>query len=584
MRALAEQEPLLIFRVGPVLCCAPVRDVDSIVIPQPLTHFPGQAADVAGVFQYRSHTVSVQRLRTKFGLPELEDVTKGRIIMAYTHKGLTGFWADDIEEITSGYEAHFRDPPVFAGGNIFDKTLLWNEKIILHTDFERLSAMRDAAPMKNWIDQHDEELNQNKEVQVEDDDDENKVVSLQSDDTDNESGVVEQEEAALTEGELNEYIEPQNGQGEGQAAESEQVIEDGDAEQKDVEDSSSADEIQDLDSTVFEESREKNEHEALIHVEETSTEQEVAADEEEPINEITETTSGEEHAEINEVDTELYEHAMAALEEEETVEEGVAELRQDLLETGEISNYIDNNEAVDEVVSETPETEPFQAEHEYAVSEIEPYDEPNDVEPIEPIVPDNEYSSSEIITDSKIDLHEDAVPPYKLIAGATALVLVAAVVGYMVFGGEEEVVAKKVTVQQQVKPTEQPDTMPQLAEIIIPDQENSDGSDTSIETMVDSETQSSGAIGTESEQEDKVTKLIPLETTVAGPPMQPLEPQLPVWGVHVVSEGDTLWYLAKRYLNDPFRFIDLAKWNGINNPDLIFPGDSVNYQDLRESK
>jgi hypothetical protein len=45
--------------------------------------------------------------------------------------------------------------------------------------------------------------------------------------------------------------------------------------------------------------------------------------------------------------------------------------------------------------------------------------------------------------------------------------------------------------------------------------------------------------------------------------------------IHDVIKGDTLWDIANRYLNDPWRFPELAQRSGIRNPDLIYPGNRV---------
>ena len=45
--------------------------------------------------------------------------------------------------------------------------------------------------------------------------------------------------------------------------------------------------------------------------------------------------------------------------------------------------------------------------------------------------------------------------------------------------------------------------------------------------------------------------------------------------VHIVVKGDTLWHIAKRYINNPYRYPELARLSRIKNPDLIYPGDRV---------
>jgi hypothetical protein len=42
-----------------------------------------------------------------------------------------------------------------------------------------------------------------------------------------------------------------------------------------------------------------------------------------------------------------------------------------------------------------------------------------------------------------------------------------------------------------------------------------------------------------------------------------------------VKRGDTLWHIAEKYLEDPNLWPELLKYNKIDNPDLIHPGDKL---------
>jgi len=44
---------------------------------------------------------------------------------------------------------------------------------------------------------------------------------------------------------------------------------------------------------------------------------------------------------------------------------------------------------------------------------------------------------------------------------------------------------------------------------------------------------------------------------------------------HVIVKGDTLWAIARHYLQNPFLYPELAKLSKIKNPDLIYPGNLV---------
>lgn len=45
--------------------------------------------------------------------------------------------------------------------------------------------------------------------------------------------------------------------------------------------------------------------------------------------------------------------------------------------------------------------------------------------------------------------------------------------------------------------------------------------------------------------------------------------------VHIVVKGDTLWAIAKKYVNNPFLYPELARLSNIKNPHRIYPGNRV---------
>ncbi len=52
--------------------------------------------------------------------------------------------------------------------------------------------------------------------------------------------------------------------------------------------------------------------------------------------------------------------------------------------------------------------------------------------------------------------------------------------------------------------------------------------------------------------------------------------------VHIVTPGNTLWFIAKRYIKNPYRYPELARLNKIKNPDRIYPGDRVIIQYIHQ--
>jgi nucleoid-associated protein YgaU len=52
--------------------------------------------------------------------------------------------------------------------------------------------------------------------------------------------------------------------------------------------------------------------------------------------------------------------------------------------------------------------------------------------------------------------------------------------------------------------------------------------------------------------------------------------------IHTVVKGDTLWAIAKNYVNDPFLYPELARLSNIKNPHRIYPGNRVRILCYRE--
>lgn len=151
MRENLDDKQILIFRVGPVVCCVDSYLVESIVHPQPLHRFPHQADFILGVLQYQNSAVSVVNLFHKFEVADPEPTLESRYIMGQTAKGTAGFWVDEVLEVTDQYEIHSAKPPEYSEQCVFESTVLWRDKLILKTDFTQLFMMSDAGPLQEWI-------------------------------------------------------------------------------------------------------------------------------------------------------------------------------------------------------------------------------------------------------------------------------------------------------------------------------------------------------------------------------------------------------------------------------------------------
>ena len=74
--------------------------------------------------------------------------------------------------------------------------------------------------------------------------------------------------------------------------------------------------------------------------------------------------------------------------------------------------------------------------------------------------------------------------------------------------------------------------------------------------------------GTATTREEAVSA----KQTMAPDPSAASEPR---YIIHIEKKGDTLWDLAEKYVNDPFRYPELAELSGIDDPHWIYPGDKI---------
>ena len=148
-----KQQSLLTFRVGPVLCCAPSLPVRSIITPPKLTHPPGSDSSQPGIFKHGSHIVKVLDLRQKFGINETEQSKPGNLIITIFEKESFAFWVDQILDVFDFPTEGWGNLPAAIPRGVFTRTLLLNKKIHLYSEFEKLATIQDLGYLKHYIQQ-----------------------------------------------------------------------------------------------------------------------------------------------------------------------------------------------------------------------------------------------------------------------------------------------------------------------------------------------------------------------------------------------------------------------------------------------
>lgn len=135
-------ETLLIFRVGPVYCCAPVAPVQGIIVPPHLTRPPGSTRAEPGIFRYQGKVFRVFDLRERFGVAAEDRDRVGRFIITQIDTALLGFWVDAIGDVLPRPGQGWSDLPPQVPREVFSQAFIHQGRITLLTDFASVRKLR----------------------------------------------------------------------------------------------------------------------------------------------------------------------------------------------------------------------------------------------------------------------------------------------------------------------------------------------------------------------------------------------------------------------------------------------------------
>ncbi|TNF39129.1 MAG: LysM peptidoglycan-binding domain-containing protein [Gammaproteobacteria bacterium] len=150
-KSIHDADALVLYQVGPVYCCSPTLPVESVMMPPRLTQPPGSTRTQPGVFKYSSGIVHVVDLRKRFGVDEQDQVVPGRLIVVEVEKGHAGMWVDEIIDVIQFPTQGWGQVPAHIPRNVFSRTLLYDDKIMLYADFENLHKFRETGYLRQHI-------------------------------------------------------------------------------------------------------------------------------------------------------------------------------------------------------------------------------------------------------------------------------------------------------------------------------------------------------------------------------------------------------------------------------------------------
>ena len=153
MATAIDNSSLLLYRVGPVLCCAPSLAVESITQPPSLTKPPGTDEANPGIFMYSGHVVTSFDLRYKFGVDEEHRSKPGRTIVVEVEPSPVGFWVDEIVDVITFPSSGWGPLPTHFPRGIFSRTLILDNKIYLYAEFQQLLNIPTSGYLRVYIEQ-----------------------------------------------------------------------------------------------------------------------------------------------------------------------------------------------------------------------------------------------------------------------------------------------------------------------------------------------------------------------------------------------------------------------------------------------
>ena len=148
---IQESNALLLYRVGPVLVCSPTMPVEVVMIPPKITVPPGANVAEPGVFKSMHGMVRLVDLRVRFGVDKSDFSDPGKVVVVEVEGGHAGFWVDEIEDVISFPESGWKQVPAYIPRNVFSRTLLHKENIRLYADFEQLDKFKSTGYLRKHI-------------------------------------------------------------------------------------------------------------------------------------------------------------------------------------------------------------------------------------------------------------------------------------------------------------------------------------------------------------------------------------------------------------------------------------------------
>lgn len=568
-KTIHDADAVLLYKVGPVICCSPSLPVEAVIMPPNLTHPPGTTDAEPGMFKSAYGIVKAVDLRKRFGVDREDWQSPGRVIIIEVEGGHAGLWVDEIIDVIQFPEKGWGRVPSCIPRDVFTKTLLLDNKIWLYADFENIYNFRETGYLRQHIQTLKEEIKKQEELQQQ----EKVTGQIKADkpvDADIKKSFEENKQAPQTHHDVHEM---------------EKIS----AEKVDQETSLKKESVTHLKETGNVASkRELQKPEVLVQASKQSTHQtidkkvaDVMQSSFDSFKEIKPVTDGFE----SRTDKRESQETTAYHKERQTTVSAESPAKgRDLVENKNVKkkesssliivaifllplliggyllyllapkSKIDPNASLTKENGTEIKDEDYLVEKKSKVNEIDDTykDESEKIETekveIEEVAPVEKLELMETVQD--IDAVERKTEESLLQVEDYSADITEDEEGLVIVLTQPE--DETETVFKDDAPEENDQDIDLIEEKMEKVLQQSIQKEVSEEVVIQEEVK---PVKIEKPEHKKVQKQDVI--------------------IHIVVKGDTLWHIAKRYINNPYRYPELAKLSRIKNPDLIYPGDKV---------
>ena len=145
---------LLAFRIAGIPLAVPAESVQSILMPPTqLTHPPGSHGSTPGIFHHAGQVHSVIDLHPRLGISQALD-QGGRLLLHEQQGRRYAFRIDTIIGLIHPEQGQWASLPPYLPRKLFWSGFLYRDEILLCTELDTLRQMHDASPLRQHLQQH----------------------------------------------------------------------------------------------------------------------------------------------------------------------------------------------------------------------------------------------------------------------------------------------------------------------------------------------------------------------------------------------------------------------------------------------